>query len=369
MTYKKKGGFTLIELLVVITIIAILAAILLPALARAREAARRASCSSNLKQWGIICKMYAGENNGLFPGGGGYKIAGWCTWRGVNSAELYPDYWNDPNIMICPSDARAGMPGFVSVWGLGSDWPMIEEDVIEQLNSLKDGVDADAAKAVRHSILSFPISYVYVPYAVKNSSQLFHVFHVLSANAAWGEDWNASIKEQVWQPKIKDAGGPDSWNCTIYFYKNGEVDIPSSLATSHWIWRYPNTTAKAGIDDDGNPMPSSYSRLKEGVERFFITDINNPASGGTGQSTLVTMYDAWAREDNANAATYGKGAVMLFNHLPGGSNVLYMDGHVEFKRYSKGAGIPFDSPEKGATGQACVGSQFSQWSGEYGGIG
>ncbi len=63
-----KRGFTLIELLVVIAIIAILAAILLPALARAREAARRASCASNLKQFGIIFKMYAGENKeGYFP--------------------------------------------------------------------------------------------------------------------------------------------------------------------------------------------------------------------------------------------------------------------------------------------------------------
>ena len=63
------------------------------------------------------------------------------------------------------------------------------------------------------------------------------------------------------------------------------------------------------------------SRLREGIERFFITDINNPAASAQAQSEIVMMWDQVSTN------------VDEFNHIPGGSNSLYMDGHVGFTRY------------------------------------
>ncbi|MCF7957125.1 MAG: type II secretion system GspH family protein [Phycisphaerae bacterium] len=64
---KKNKGFTLIELLVVISIIALLVAILMPALGKAKKQAQNAVCQSNMKTYGLVISMYLQENEGAFP--------------------------------------------------------------------------------------------------------------------------------------------------------------------------------------------------------------------------------------------------------------------------------------------------------------
>lgn len=104
-----KSGFTLIELLVVIAIIAILAAILFPVFARARENARRASCLSNLKQLSLAAIMYTQDYDEKFPYAltviptdantpGGTWFGGLWLWQQV----LYP-YTKSTQVYICPN--------------------------------------------------------------------------------------------------------------------------------------------------------------------------------------------------------------------------------------------------------------------------
>ncbi|MBI2926157.1 MAG: prepilin-type N-terminal cleavage/methylation domain-containing protein [Verrucomicrobia bacterium] len=102
----RRGAFTLIELLVVIAIIAILAALLLPALAHAKQKALATQCLSNLKQWGIVWLLYADDNNGSFSQG--YTV-GWARGEWVQALQNY--YRKKPDILLCPAARLRRGPG------------------------------------------------------------------------------------------------------------------------------------------------------------------------------------------------------------------------------------------------------------------
>jgi prepilin-type N-terminal cleavage/methylation domain-containing protein len=150
--FRSRQGFTLIELLVVIAIIAILAALLLPALASAKERARRIKCLSNLKQTGLALKLFSMDRDGFYPWhlppseGGTYGPDAGESWRHFLAASLEMD---TPKILVCPSDRATKR--VASNWSTSPDGLQHPSN---QGNALSYFVGLDAYEKVPFSVVA-----------------------------------------------------------------------------------------------------------------------------------------------------------------------------------------------------------------------
>ena len=220
----------------IVAIVGILATFLLPALPRAREAARRVSSANNLKQMGIVLKMYANENDGKYPPLAPYK----GVWM-IDLERVYPEYLTDPKVLVNPSLPDAG-------------------EIEERLSKL---------------LAESPVDWEEVT--------------VLAARSYTYTNWSIQDNSEV-----KDL-------------REGYMQL-----------------AKADYDDDLEFGDRTFYRFREGIERFMITDINNPAGSAMAQSVVPVVFET----------ILGKPPGAPFRK-PAGCNVLYMDGHVEFIRYGE----------------------------------
>jgi prepilin-type N-terminal cleavage/methylation domain-containing protein/prepilin-type processing-associated H-X9-DG protein len=222
MPRKRLHGFTLVELLVVVSLIVLLIAMLLPAVGRARDAARTAACAANMRQVYMGLSMYAADNRGLVPPASFQELNPPYTWRTwVNPLLTYlPSTMTRsivamPKVFICPSETVE--PAGRSSYGIN---PHLGDDLGNSIPAIKPDKSKDGSNG-----------WYRLPSTVRPVE--LYLFADAGVNSAGGQLYymtNPALDDVQFFNVLRHPG-PRGLNVT---YADGHVDNVPHLATAVW---------------------------------------------------------------------------------------------------------------------------------------
>ncbi len=310
LTYK--------ELIVIVLLIFVLIIVIAPVLYINLNKSAQTLCANNLKQWGLIMRMYSSENRySLYPSGMRifpYHNGRPVTWlAGLDFSLIYDDYIYDINILRCPFDKRhdedpIGLGGF-----------NIPKNLSQHMNDLEALAIEHDDRTCFNFYGSLPMSYIYIP------SMVFHPVHMLELalikNVAWQDDTASTIRSAESLAPL-GCGHFDLWiagEFHDYVYWNASDEIMRSYnGIIYGMKIYDKVEGMYKIrSHDCHYHPRKYSPM---------------------------MMDAWWDTTNL-PETMPEG--LNFppqkrhnTHRPAGVNVLYMDGAAQFHRFENNSPVP-----------------------------
>jgi len=274
----RRKGFTLIELLVVIAIIAILAAILFPVFAKAREKARQSSCASNEKQLALAVIQYTQDFDEKYPKGGTFDInTWWIDWENGWPEEIAP-YLKTVNVFRCPDDnwhtpaswgAIEGMSYSINaaqVTGIGAQ----DRGMFGQPNNGGDKPSMTLGKVVKPAE-TIMICEVLNKDGLSAPDHVPNGFHEANWPITWRAGWGWAQASNGNMPDGNSTNNTAGWNASEPTYevtgKNGNVSAPHSGGTSNFAFADGHVKAMkpylTNPDMDNHPENNMWDALRD----------------------------------------------------------------------------------------------------------